>query len=353
MRARAAVVGTAGAAPELVDIDVTEPGPGEVLVRVAATGVCHTDLNWQDGTFAAGFPVVLGHECAGVVAAVGPGVRRVAPGDHVVLAVTNHCGQCFHCERGDAVLCTTRYDIPPRLTLDGATLIQGFGIGGFSELTVVQESAAVPIPKAVPLGVAAVVGCAVATGLGAVLNVAEVRAGSTVAVFGCGGIGASVLLGAALAGAEQIVGIDPNPARRTAAATYGATVAVEPDEGVLRELAPSGYDYVFEASGHVEAMELAVRMTRWGGTTTLIGAPRPGARFSIDALELVITHRRVLGCNMGNLRPHVDFDAYFRLYTRGLLDLQALVTRTVPIDDIAGAFQIAAAGEGVRTVVTF
>lgn len=349
--ARAAVVAGPGRAPELRTVGLAPLRHHEVRVRIVATGVCHTDVAWADGQFTDTFPVVLGHESAGVVADVGPAVTAVAPGDRVVLALAHNCGHCRDCETGRPMLCRQRTRQPQRLTLDGAPVVQGFGTGGFAEQTVVPEASVLPVPDGVPLTTAAVVGCATSTGLGAVFNLAGVEYGTTVAILGAGGIGLSVLLGCKVAGAERIVIIDPDPERRERALELGATDAVPADEAAVRSLQPGGFDYVFESAGRAEAMETAVRLVSPGGTVTLMGVVPPGTTFRVDARAFVPSQSRILGCLTGNVRPHVDFDRYFRLYQRGLLDLGALVTSTVPLADIGAGFARCREGRGIRTLV--
>jgi alcohol dehydrogenase len=203
----------------------------------------------------------------------------------------------------------------------------------------------------VPLDVAAVVGCATSTGLGAVFNIAEVEYGSTVAILGAGGIGLNVLMGCVVAGAERIVVADPRAERLALATELGATDVVAPTEEALREIAPAGFEYVFESAGFPEPMELAIRVTERGGTATLIGAPPPDAEIRINALDFVPSQRRILGCLTGNVRPNVDFDRYFRLFARGRLPLDRLITGSVPLEQISEGFRRNRAAEGIRTVV--
>lgn len=326
------------------------PEPDEVVVKVAATGICHTDVAWASGELTLdGFPAVMGHETAGVVEETGRAVTRVRPGDAVVLSLAHHCGHCYYCETGRPMLCARRIEAPERMRWRGSQLTQGFGTGGFATMTVVREDSVVPVPPGVPLEVAALAGCAVATGFGAVANIAGVEPGSTVAVLGAGGIGICVVMAAKIAGAEQIAVVDPNPERRAAAIRAGATDAGAPGEpGTL----PEGYDFTFECSGRIEAMQSALSLARRGGAVTLIGVPEQGAAFSIPAFDFVVSQRRLLGCLTGNIRPNVDFDRYFRLYRRGLLDLQSLVSGSLPLARIAEGFERNARGEGIRTLIT-
>lgn len=348
---QAAVVAEPGQPPRLEEITLAPLASDEVRIRVVACGVCHTDVAWAAGEFFPVFPVVLGHEISGVVEETGSSVTRVRPGQRVVLALSHHCGHCFFCETGRPMLCAQRTRTRPRMFWNGAPVIQGYGVGGFSKVTVISEISAIPVPDGVPLEVAAVVGCATTTGLGAVLNIAAVPAGAKVAVLGAGGVGLNVIMGCKLAGAERIVVADPNPSRRRLAAEFGATETIEPREELFRGLEPEGLEFVFESAGRPEAMELAVAITMRGGTTVLIGATPPGTQIHIDALNIVNDQRRILGCLTGGVRPDIDFDRYFRLYRRGLLDLDRLVTRQLPFEKINDAFQLTHRHEGIRTLV--
>lgn len=347
----AAIVEGPGRDPEFQRVELAELAFDEVLVRVAATGVCHTDVAWAAGELYPTFPVVLGHETSGVVEEVGAGVTRVRPGDRVVLSLTHHCGHCRYCEAGHPMLCARRVEYPSRITRDGDPVFQGFGTGAFADALVVREVSCVRVPDAVPFAVAALVGCAVATGLGAVNNIAEVVPGSTVVVLGAGGVGLCVAMGARLAGAERIAVVDPLPERRERALALGATEAYAPDEVVGAAVPADGFDYAFESVGKPAAMREAIRLTRRGGTVTLIGAPDEAAEVSFPALDFVVSQRRLLGCLTGDVRPNTDFDAYFRLYLAGRLPLDGLITGTLPMSSIAEGFAIARRGEGVRTML--
>jgi S-(hydroxymethyl)glutathione dehydrogenase / alcohol dehydrogenase len=348
----AAVVEKPGAPPLVQEVDLVDPGPGEVVIDIKVTGICHTDVGWAAGDIWDDFPVVLGHESAGIVAAVGDGVTKVTKGDRVALSLAHHCGRCFYCESGHPMLCRERRLAPPRYFREGMPLIQGYGTGTFATATVVGESSAVKIPDYVPLEIAAITGCAVSTGMGAVMNIAGVTPGSNVAVFGCGGIGLCAIMASRVCGAVQIVAIDPAPARRNAAVKFGATEVVAPIEVELRRLAPEGFDYVFECAGRTNAMEMAIRLTRRGGDVVLIGAATPDALIKISALEFVVSQRHIHGCATGDIKPNVDFDHYFQLYRRGLLNLDALISSTIDLERIEDGFRWHAAGEGIRTLVS-
>jgi S-(hydroxymethyl)glutathione dehydrogenase/alcohol dehydrogenase len=355
---RAAVVERSGALPDIQDVELAPVAGDEVLVRLAATGVCHTDVGWAAGEYDAlegafPFPVILGHESAGVVEQVGGDVQRVRPGDRVVLTLAHHCGHCGYCARGTPMLCEQRVRNRTRHTRGGEPVVQGHGVGGFAEATVVREVSAIKIPDGVPMEVAALLGCAVATGVGAAVNIAQVRPGSTVAVLGAGGVGVSVVMGAKLAGAARIAVLEPNAARRGRATAFGATDVLGSDEPCAVALEPDGFDYVFESAGRTDAMEMAVRLARRGGTVTLIGAPRPDASIAIPALDFVASQKRLLGCLTGNVHPDIDIDAYCRLYLAGALPLDELVSARIGFDDVREGFRRTGEGEGLRTVVVF
>lgn len=349
IRTRAAVVTASGVPPALIELELGDPRPDEVLVRVVATGVCHTDLAWAAGKLDDAFPVVLGHETSGVVEEVGSAVTSVRPGDRVVIGLTHHCGRCRDCEEGHPMLCSERTQLPPRISAAGSPIVQGFGVGGFAELVLVRESSCVVIPDGVPTEIAAVVGCAVATGLGAVFNIAKVTPGSRVLVIGGGGIGSCVVMGAVLSGAEQIVVVEPSVERGERLRSLGATDVVVPGAAAAN-LAGDGFDFTFESVGSIAAMEDAIELARRGGTITLIGAPAPDARLSLNALGFVVSQKRLLGCVTGDVSPQSDFDRYFRLYLRGRLDLESLVGAKVSLNDIAVPFGEIAA-HGGRTLV--
>lgn len=345
---RAAVVHAPRAKPVVEDVELVEPINDEVLVRIEAAGICATDLATAAGTLPTPYPVVLGHEGAGTVEAIGPSVSRFAVGDRVVVAIPHHCGHCRFCESGHPPLCVERFSMRPRY---GADVLQGFGTGTFASATVLRERSLAPVPDGVPPAVAAVVGCAVATGFGAVVNDAAVRPGATVAVLGCGAVGMSTVITAVASGATRVVAVDPQPDRRRLALTVGATDAVEPSAVALRDLAPAGFDVVFEASGRIDAMQLAVAATGASGTVVLLGLPSADTRLALPVLDFIGGAKRLVGSNMGRLRPAVDFPAIFALYLAGKLPLDALIGAKVRLDDAAEAFDLAARGAAIRVVL--
>lgn len=349
-RARAVIVAEAGGQPTVSDIDLAEPLGDEVLVRIEAAGVCHTDLATASGALGTPYPVVLGHEGAGTVMAVGPDASRFGVGDRVVVSVPHHCGRCRFCESGHPPLCVERFAMRPRYAVGSEEVLQGFGTGTFSTATVLRERSLAAVPDGVPPAVAAVAGCAVATGFGAVVNDARVVPGASVAVLGCGAVGASAVMAAAASGAVRVVAVDPNADRRKVALTVGASDAVTPD--AFAELEPGGFDFTFEATGRIEAMEMAVTAAAPTGTVTLLGLPPADARLELPVLAFIIGSKRLIGSNMGRLRPAVDFPAIFGLYLRSVLPLDALVGAEVDIERAAEAFDLARQGAAIRVVLT-
>jgi Zn-dependent alcohol dehydrogenase len=348
---RAAVHRKAGAPPAIEELVLSAPGPAEVVVDVAAAGICHTDVAMASGELWPRFPMVLGHEIAGTVREVGAAVSGIEPGERV-LVMDGHCGRCRECEAGHPVLCRA-FDRSERETYlrdtDGEAVLSS--VGGFADAVLTPAHSVVPIPDDVPFEVAAIAGCSVVTGLGAVFNVAQVRPGQRVAVLGCGGVGANAVMAAVVAGAAVVVAVDPDPVRRELALSLGATHAAVPDERALLDLSPQGYDAVIECVGRVDAMELGPRVLAPGGAMVLLGATPEGTTFRIDALDMLLNQKRLLGCLRGDARPHVDFPLIWDLYRSGALQLDGLVTRTVPLDAVEDGFAHAGGGAGIRTLV--
>ncbi|WP_432137371.1 MULTISPECIES: Zn-dependent alcohol dehydrogenase [unclassified Streptomyces] len=334
------------------DLGVREPGPGEVRVAVAAAGLCHSDLSVIDGTIPFPVPVVLGHEGAGVVEAVGAGVTHVAAGDHVALSTLANCGACAECDRGRPTMCRRSIGRPQRpFTRAGRPVYQFAANSAFAERTVVKAVQAVRIPPEIPMASAALIGCAVLTGVGAVLNRARVDRGDSVLVIGAGGVGLNVIQGARLAGALRIVAVDANPAKAEAARRFGATdFLTSVDE--VREILPHGVDHAFECVGRVELIRAAVDLLDRRGQAVLLGVPdaHAEARFLVSSLFL---DKAVLGCRYGSSRPQRDIALYAGLYRAGRLLLDELVTATYPVEDFAKARADAEAGRVARAVLTF
>ncbi|MFY4719085.1 Zn-dependent alcohol dehydrogenase [Streptomyces sp. LaBMicrA B280] len=335
------------------DLAVREPGPGEVLVAIAAAGLCHSDLSVVDGTIPFPVPVVLGHEGAGVVEAVGAGVTHVAPGDHVALSTLANCGTCPECDRGRPTMCRRAIGRPGRpFTLAGAEPVHQFAANSaFAERTVVRAVQAVRIPRDIPLESAALIGCGVLTGVGAVLNRARVRCGDSVVVIGTGGIGLNVLQGARLAGALRIVAVDANPAKAAMAREFGATDFLTSADAV-RELLPTGADHVFECVGRVELIRQAVDLLDRHGQAILLGVPPATAEASFLVSTLYLD-KSILGCRYGSARPQHDIALYADLYRQGRLLLDELVSAVYPVEDFEKARADAESGRVARAVLTF
>jgi Zn-dependent alcohol dehydrogenase len=348
------------------DLELAAPGPAEVLVRLAASGVCHSDWNAVDGTAETPCPAVLGHEGAGVVEAVGPGVTRVAVGDHVALSWAPWCGECEECRRDLPQLCSTVWpamgtgglmDGTPRLSRDGEPVFHYSFLSTFAEACVVPERSCVPIPDDVPFDVAALVGCAVTTGVGAVWRTAGVRPGDRVAVLGCGGVGLSAVLAAGAVGAEPVIAVDAAPGKLDVARELGATASVlwqgdaASTADAVREASSGGVDYAVEATGRPEAMEAAFLSTRARGTAVLIGIPRSDAVLSLPATTIPRMERRIVGSIYGSSKPERDFPRALALYRGGQLPLDRLVSHRLPLDEAERGFELMRSGEAVRVVL--
>ena len=346
------------------DVTLDPPKAGEVRVKMAATGVCHSDLSATNGTIPMGLPVVLGHEGAGTIMEVGAGVTNVAPGDSVILTFVPNCGKCFHCVRGEAFLCRA---IPPTgRQMDGTSRLHwnGKDLGAFTALGCMAEEAVVPsisvvkVSKDVPARVAALIGCGVTTGVGAAITTAKVKPGSTVAVFGCGGVGLAIIQGAKIAGAERIIAIDLAANKLEMAMKFGATDVINGSEGdavaKVKELTDGmGADYAFEAIGIAAVVEQTYRATRRGGKTIVVGVGKFTKQVKFNALTLSLEGKTICGCNYGSVNPAEDFPKLIRLYTRGKLDLDGMVTSTYTIDQAPNAFADLEKGVNARGVILF
>lgn len=347
----------------LEEVELGTPRTGELLVRIEAAGVCHSDLSVVDGARVRPLPMALGHEAAGVVEQVGAGVRDVHAGDHVVLTFVPSCGRCAECAAGRPALCTPAAAANgagallhgPSLLRDreGLSIYHHVGVSGFAQHAVVARESAVVVPKDVPLDTAVLLGCAVLTGTGAVLNTAAVRPGQSVAVFGLGGVGLAAVMGAAIAGAHPILAVDPVEAKRRLALEIGATVALTPQEAAerLRELTAGGAEFAFEAAGVPAVMEAAFRATRRGGTTVAMGLPHPSTTVSLPALAFAGEGRALVGSYMGSAAPQRDVPRYLALWKAGRMPLERLRTDVLPLARINDAFEALAAGHAVRQVL--
>jgi S-(hydroxymethyl)glutathione dehydrogenase / alcohol dehydrogenase len=358
---RAAVLPEIPSMLEIAEIQIDRPGPREVLVRTVAAGLCHSDLHFMEGKYNHDTPTVPGHEAAGVVEAVGDDVTHVKPGDHVIGCLSIFCGHCEYCLSGRPVLCdrqglTRGDDEPPRLSRDGAPIHQFLRLSAFAEMMLVHENTLVKILEEMPLDRAALIGCAVTTGLGAVFNTAKVTPGSTVAVIGCGGVGLNSVQGAVIAGAGRVIAVDMNPWKLELARTFGATDRVDARVGdpveQVRELTDGGVEYAFEAIGLKVTAEQSFAMLRKGGTATIIGMIPEGERIELPGSEF-LDEKKIQGSNMGSNRFRVDMPRYVDLYLSGRLKLDELVSARIGLDQINDGFDAMRRGEVARSVIEF
>jgi alcohol dehydrogenase len=375
MKTRAAVLREAGRpAPyaqsqplTIEEVEVLPPRAGEVLVRMASAGLCHSDLSHIDGTLRKPFPIVLGHEAAGIVEAVGPEVVGLHEGDHVVFAFVPACGRCdpcltgqsAHCEPGLAAnMAGTLLHGGTRFVLDGATAYHHLGVSAFAERVVAAQESLVRVPPDVPFAVASFFGCAALTGLGAVFNAARVEPGASVAIFGGGGVGLMAVLGALAAGATDVLLVDPLPAKRALARELGATVTIDPAVGevaaqVREHLRGRGVAYVIEAAGTVPAVEAAIASSAPGGTVVVVGLARAGTRASFAYPPLVVNEITIRGSMMGSSVARRDVPRAIALWRAGKLPVEKLQSGTTTLDGLNAAFDRLAAGEVIRTLCTF
>ncbi|MFJ8930767.1 MULTISPECIES: Zn-dependent alcohol dehydrogenase [unclassified Streptomyces] len=358
---RAAVLPAVGSPLEIADIDLPEPGPGQVRVKLAAAGVCHSDLSLTNGTMRVPVPAVLGHEGAGTVVSVGDGVTHVAPGDGVVLNWAPSCGSCHACTLGEVWLCanalTGAANIHAKRASDGSDLHPGLNVAAFAEETVVAANCVLPVPDGVPLIDAALLGCAVLTGYGAVHHSARVREGETVAVYGVGGVGLATLQAARIAGASKIIAVDVSPEKEALARAAGATDYVVASETTAREIRgltdKQGVDVAVECVGRAVTIRTAWESTRRGGRTTVVGIGGKDQQVTFNALEIFHWGRTLSGCVYGNCDPAQDLPVLAEHIREGRLDLSTLVTERIALDGIPAAFDNMVAGKGGRALVVF
>jgi S-(hydroxymethyl)glutathione dehydrogenase/alcohol dehydrogenase len=346
-------------------LDLAHPTGDQVLVRLKASGVCHSDLHILNGDWPMPEgPIVLGHEGSGIVEAVGPQVTEVSVGDHVVLSWFASCRRCVACLSGRAWLCegTRAFDntLPdgstPLHRTDGSDVAPYLGVATFAEATVVPESAVVKIPKAVPFPVAALIGCAVTTGIGAVIHAASVAPGDSAVVIGCGGVGQAIVIGLKLVGADPIVAVDLSSDRLAHVRELGATHTVLGDAPDLIEQVNGithGAEYAFEAIGRPQSIEMLPDLVRAGGSAVLVGLTATGARASFEPAALVDQGKSIIGCNYGNAVPKVDFARMAKLYLSGALPLDKLIGRSISLDQTNEAFDDLRAGAGLRTIIEY
>ena len=349
------------------EVELDGPGPGEVLVEIVATGLCHSDLSVIDGNRPRPMPMIIGHEASGIVREVGAGVRDLAPGDPVVFSYVPTCGHCLPCSEGRPAMCEEglKANVAGALLTgtrrfrnhDGRVLNHHLGVSSYARLTVAAQESLIKIDPAVPLEIAALFGCAVLTGVGAVVNTARVPPGSGVAVFGLGGVGLSAVMGARAAGAYPILAVDVLDSKLELARQFGATHVVngQRDDAVaaVRDVTKGGAQFAFESVGNERVLAQAYQATRRGGTTVTIGLPHPSKQFTVQAVSLVVEERTIKGSYMGSAVPRRDLPRFIGMYQAGLLPVDRLLSRTIALDDINAGFDALARGEVVRQVIRY
>lgn len=341
------------------DLEALPPGPGEVTVKIEATGVCHSDLHAMNGSLPQPVPFVPGHEGAGIISEVGEGVTGLAVGDHVIVAWSPPCGTCNNCvERKSPHLCVMiQFAIAgtPKFTRNGEPVFGMAGTGTFAEYLTLPQEAAIKIDDDIPFEIASLIGCGVSTGVGAAINTAKVKPGSSVVVFGCGGVGISAIQGAHVAGAAIIVAVDLIDEKLETAKTFGATHACKPDDlaALQAELTGDGFDYAFEAIGLPVTMRAAFDAVRRGGTACIIGVGAMDKEVSFNGFELFFSEKTFMGSYYGSVDVRSDFHKLLRLWKAGQLNLEGMITTTMKLDDINDAFDAMKRGEVIRQVITF
>ena len=360
---KAAVCREFGKPLVIEDIDIDAPEQGEVMVKLSACAICHSDILYMEGAWGGEekLPAIFGHEAAGVVEAVGPGVEGRAPGDHVIVSLIRSCGRCYFCAQGDQHLCETKFPLDRKSRLrtpDGEAVFQGLRTGAFAEYTVVDQSQVVVIPEALPMDSASLLACGVITGLGAVVNTAGLPSGSSAVVIGTGGVGLNSIQGAAISGANPVIAIDLVRSKLEAAKEFGATHAIDPaaenaTEAVRSLTAGRGADYVFVTVGSVKAIEQGLDMLRRAGTLVIVGMPPSGMTAALEAVTFASNGQRILGSKMGSSRLAVDVPKLVTLYEQGRLKLDELISARYPLDEINRAVAAVNRGEALRNVIIF
>ena len=364
---KSALVEKIGTAPIIVeDVECSSPGPGQIKVTVSHCGICHSDLTFLESTMTQ-IPVILGHEAAGTVTEIGAGVTTFVEGDSVMLSPFAPCGRCYFCIRGETVLCSDAASMFTGLLPDGTSpfsrnnelVYRGLGVGGFAQETVVGETGAVKISPEIPRNIAAVMGCAVQTGVGAVTNTAKMEAGATALIMGLGGIGISILLGTKVVGASQVIVSDPVKERRDYALKLGASIALDPNDvdvaGTVQDLTNGiGVDYSFDAAGSADLVSVGIKASRNGGTTVMVGAPPVEHDLKIPTVVgFGITEKKLLGCLYGSSDSRREVPRLLDLWKAGKLDLEGLITNRRPLEEINLGFEDMKKGEGIRTILEF
>jgi S-(hydroxymethyl)glutathione dehydrogenase/alcohol dehydrogenase len=340
------------------DVRLTELGPGDVHVKIVSSGVCHSDVSVQNGTIPQPTPVVLGHEGAGIIQEVGPGVSDVKAGDHVIISFTPACRKCKACLRGQSNLCETMISMATsaHFLIDGKRIPGMTGCGTFADEMIVPENAVIRVDPSIPLEVVSLIGCGVTTGVGASINTAQIKPGSSVAVIGCGGVGISAIQGARIAGAAEILAIDTVDRKLAMAKKFGAThtcLAKDVEAAKQEITAGEGFDYTLECVGHPTTIRQCYDLARRGGTAVVVGVGRIEQMVSFSAFELFYGEKTLKGSMYGSANVRVDFPRLLRLWKAGKLDLEGMITRRMPLEDVNEAFRAMQAGEVVRSVLTF
>jgi S-(hydroxymethyl)glutathione dehydrogenase / alcohol dehydrogenase len=360
---RAAVTEAPGRGFVVQDVELSEPTDAEVLVDVRASGLCHSDLHIANEGFGFDFPAVLGHEVAGVVRSVGPGVTEFAPGDHVAASLIQFCAHCEACLSGRVFQCVNPGETQrlagqaPRLTRDAQALFQYSAISGFAEQVLVHQNQLARIPEEIPFSRAAILGCGVITGAGAVINTAQIRTGDSVVVIGCGGVGLNAIQAARLSGAAHIIAVDLQPAKLELAVRFGATHTIDSGREdalqAIHRIAPRGVDHSFEVIGLKPTCQLAIDSVRQGGSVYIIGLQKPGETIEVKAWEdLVIGQKRIIGVQMGSSNPKRDIPMFAQLYLDGRFNLDDLVSREISLSEITTAYAELDRGAIARTIIT-
>jgi S-(hydroxymethyl)glutathione dehydrogenase/alcohol dehydrogenase len=362
---KAAVLRQVGSPLQIEDVQIGKPGPHEVLIRTAAAGVCHSDLHFVEGSYPYPLPAVLGHESAGVVEAVGSEVRTVKPGDHVITCLSAFCGHCEHCLTGHMSRCVSpetrrRQTEEPRLYREGGgadgTMNQFLNLSSFAENMLIHEHACVAIRKDMPLDLAALIGCSVTTGVGAVIHTSQVRPGETVAVIGCGGVGLAAVNGAAIAGAGRIIAVDTQGSKLNLAKAFGATDVVNAADGdpvkQVLEMTSGGVHHSFEAIGLKKTAEQAFKMLARGGTANIIGMIPVGVNIELHGADF-LAEKKIQGSLMGSNRFPVDMPRFVDFYMQGKLHLDQMISRRITLDQVNEAFDELKRGELARSVIVF
>ncbi len=361
MKTKAAVCRAFGKPLSIETIDLAEPGPGEIRVKLSACAICHSDIFYAEGAWGGDLPAVYGHEASGIIQAAGAGVSHVKPGDSVVVTLIRSCGHCLSCAEGAPVFCEEVFSLDKQSPLhgrDGEVLNHGMRTGAFAEHVVVEASQAVAIPHDIPKDAASLIACGVLTGMGAVINTAQVKAGSSVVVIGCGGVGLNSLQGARLAGCTPIIGIDIAPAKLEAAKGFGATHVInaktEDVAARVKELTGGrNADYVFVTVGVKGAAEQGIGLMKRNGACVLVGMPPSGVASAFDPGWLAADGQRILGSKMGSARIQIDVPKIIALYRQGRIKLDELISGRYPLSEINAAIGSTKSGAALRNVIVF